>query len=271
VNTNASATTTTTTTSWRDDLRLVGAELRYEQLAFWRNPFSAAFTLGFSVVFLVLLGATGGSERVDFLGNIRTVTYYVPGFVAYGVMATCFNVLAITLVNRRETGLLKRLRLSPLPTSIFLAGFVANAFVVTAIQVVLLLAVGRVAYDVAFPADLGAVVLAVAVGVFAFTALGIAASTLVPNQDAAGPILSIVFFVLLFLSGLWFPLRPGSALARVSAWFPVRDLMIAMFSPYDPRRQTSPYAWRELGYLVLWGTGAVIVAARRFRWEPRRR
>jgi ABC-2 type transport system permease protein len=267
VNTSATATTTS---RW-DDLRLVWTELRYEQLAFWRNPYSAAFTIGFSVVFLVLLGATGGAERVGFLGNIRTVTYYVPGFVAYGVMATCFNVLAITLVNRRESGLLKRLRLSPLPTSIFLAAFVANAFVVTAIQVVLLLAVGRLFYDVSLPANLGAVALAVAVGVFAFTALGIAASTLVPNQDAAGPVLSIVFFVLLFLSGLWFPLRPGSALARISAWFPVRDLMVAMFSPYDPRQNTSPYAWRELGYLLLWGTAAVIVGARRFRWEPRRR
>lgn len=42
-------------------------------------------------------------------------------------------------------------------------------------------------------------------GAFCFTAVGMAMSTLVPNQEAAGPVTSVVFFVLLFLSGLWYP------------------------------------------------------------------
>ncbi len=254
------------------DLRLVWTELGYEQLSFWRNPFAAAFSVGFSLVFLVLLGASGaGSGHIDFLGNIRTIVYYVPGFVAYGVMATCFNVLAIIVVNRRETGLLKRMRLSPIPAWIFLAALITNALAVTAIQVVVLLAVGRVAYNVPLPHHVGAVVLAVIVGGVSFTALGLAASSLVPNQDAAGPILSIVFFVLLFLSGLWFPLRSTSGLARISAWFPVRHLMVATFAPYDPRPHADAYAWRDLLVLGAWGVLGVLVAVRRFRWEPRRR
>ena len=39
-------------------LRLVGHELRYEQLSFWVNRVGAVFTVGFSVVFLVLLGSS---------------------------------------------------------------------------------------------------------------------------------------------------------------------------------------------------------------------
>ena len=39
------------------DLYLVGRQVHYEQLAFWRNPFGAIFTVGFSVVFLLLLAA----------------------------------------------------------------------------------------------------------------------------------------------------------------------------------------------------------------------
>ncbi|HEY6429831.1 MAG TPA: ABC transporter permease, partial [Acidimicrobiales bacterium] len=145
----------------RSDLRLVGHEVIYEQLAFWRNPFAAAFSVGFSVVFLVLLGLTGTHDHISFLGNIRTVQYYVPGFIAYGVMATCFNVLALTLVTRRETGLLKRLRLSPLPAWIYLAALLVNAFIISALQVAALLAIGRIAYNVALPHELGALMLAV--------------------------------------------------------------------------------------------------------------
>jgi len=264
-------TRTATAVGRKSDLRLVLADVGYEQLAFWRNPFAAAFSVGFSLVFLVLLGVSGaGSGHIAFLGNIRTIVYYVPGFVAYGVMATCFNVLAITVVNRREAGLLKRLRLSPLPPWIFLTGLFLNALIVTLLQVVALLAVGRLAYHVNLPHHLPALFLAVVVGAVAFTAIGVAASTLVPNQDAAGPILSTVFFVLLFLSGLWFPLRSSSALARISAWFPVRHLMAATFAPYDPRPHARAYAWTDLLVLGAWGVAAALVAVRRFRWEPRR-
>ena len=42
------------------DLRLVTRQVHYEQLSFWLNPIGAAFTVGFSVVFLVLLGASAG-------------------------------------------------------------------------------------------------------------------------------------------------------------------------------------------------------------------
>jgi ABC-2 type transport system permease protein len=254
----------------RSDARLVKAQVGYEQLTFWRNPFAAAFSVGFSVVFLVLLGLTGSNERIEFLGNIRQVQYYVPGFIAYGIMSTCFNVLAITLVNRREAGLLKRLRLSPLPPWIFLAGILVNALIVSVLQVALLMVIGRVGYHVNFPHQPLALALAVFVGVITFAAVGVAASSVIPNQDAAGPILSIVFFALLFLSGLWFPLKSGSALARISAWFPVRHFMVATFAPYDARHGVDPFAWRDLLILLIWGLAAVLVAQRRFRWEPRR-
>jgi ABC-2 type transport system permease protein len=255
----------------RSDVRMIGREVKFEQLAFWRNPFAAVFSVGFSLVFLLLLGLSGTNDRVSFLGNIRTVQYYVPGFIAYGVMATCFTVLATTLVTRREMGLLKRLRLSPEPERIYISALVMNALIVTVLQVGVLVTIGRIAYNVGVPHEIGALVLAVAVGVVAFAALGIAASSLIPNQEAAAPIISIVFFVLLFLSGLWFPLRSNSTLARISGWFPVRHLMIATFAPYDPRPHAAPYAWHDLAILGGWALGAILVARRRFRWEPHRR
>jgi len=254
----------------RSDLALVASEVGFEQRAFWRNPFAAAFSVGFSVVFLLLLGLSGNSGHIDFLGNVRTVQYYVPGFIAYGVMATCFNVLAITLVNRREMGLLKRLRLSPLPTRVYLTALFVNALIVCVLQTAVLLLIGRIAYDVSLPTEFGALALSIVVGVLTFSALGVAASSLIPNQEAAGPVLSIVFFVLLYLSGLWFPLKPGSTLAELSAWFPVRHFMVATFAPYDPRPAVNPFAWRDLLVLGLWCAAAVVIALRRFRWEPRR-
>lgn len=251
------------------DARLVGRQLYYEQLSFWRNPFGAMFTVGFSLIFLVMLGLSGGSQRFGLL-HVREVQYYVPGFAAYGVMSACFNLLAISLVVRRENGLLKRLRLSPLPAWILLLAIFLSSAVVSAVQVVLLLLVGRYGFGVHLPHDYGPFVLALAVGAVCFAAVGVGASTLVPNQDSAGPIVSITFFVLLFLSGLWFPLQPGSTLSKIAGWFPVGRLIQAMFAPFHLIPGASPWQWKDLGVIALWGLGGVIVALRRWQWEPRR-
>jgi len=93
----------------------VARQVRFEQLSFWLNPIGAFLTVGFSVVFVVIFLPTSRHSTVNYL-SFNLGQYYVPAFAAYGVMAACFNVLAITMVNRREMGLLKRLRLSPLPT-----------------------------------------------------------------------------------------------------------------------------------------------------------
>jgi ABC-2 type transport system permease protein len=252
------------------DVRLVAHQVRYEQLAFWLNRVGAIFTVGFSVVFLVLLGASAGNSRIGFLGNIKLVDYYVPGFVAYGVMSACFTTLSTTLVVRRETGLLKRLRLSPLPTWVLLTSIFVSTMIVVVVQVVLLLVIGRVGYAVHFPQEWAAFVVVLAVGIVSFSAMGVAMSTAVPNQESAGPVTSIVFFVLLFLSGLWFPLKPASGLAKFSNYFPVHHFILAVDAPFDFQPGVSPWAWHDLLIVALWGVGATVVALRRFRWTPRR-
>lgn len=250
------------------DLRIVARQVYYEQLNFWKNPVGAVFTVGFSVIFLLLMGA-GGSRPDRTLGGVRLIQYYVPGFLAYGVMSACFNNLALTLVVRREMGLLKRLRLSPLPTWAMLAAVTVSVALISAVEIVLVLLVGRTAYHVALPHDIPALVLALAVGAASFTALGVATSTLVPNQEAGGPVVSIVFFVLLFLSGLWFPISKGSGLAKFSSIFPVRHLILAVYAPFDLRPGTSSWSWHDLLVVGIWGVGGILVAARRWSWSPR--
>jgi ABC-2 type transport system permease protein len=261
-----------TTGSFRglSDVNLVVRQVRFEQLSFWLNPVGALFTIVFSVVFLVLLAATTGNATVSSYGNIKLVQYYVPGFVAYGVMAACFNVLAITLVNRREVGLLKRLRLSPLPTWALLAAIFVSSMIIAVIQIILLLLVGRLGYSVHGPAHVGAFVVTVIVGMICFTALGVAMSTVIPNTDAAGPVVSITFFLLVALSGLWFPIAPKSGLAKFANYFPVRHFIDALVGSFNQQAGASPWAWHDLLVIGLWGVGGAVVGFRRWQWSPRR-
>ena len=252
-----------------NDLKLIARQTRFEQLSFWLNPVGAFFTVGFSTIFLIILGSSAGHSTVNFLG-IRLISYYVAGFVAYGVMSSCFNILAITMVNRREMGLLKRLRLSPAPTWILMAAVFISTMMISVLQIVILLVLGRFGYSVHGPASLAPFLVALVVGMLSFTGLGLAMSTLIPNADAAGPATSVVFFILLALSGLWFPISAGSGLAKVTSYFPVRPLILAIESSFNHIRGAAPWAWHDILVVGLWGVGGVIVALRRWQWAPRR-
>jgi len=251
------------------DLRIVARQIYYEQLNFWLNPIGAIFTVGFSVVFLVLVGSTAGHQRSSAIGGGLLIGYYVPGFIAYGVMAACFNTLAINVVVRREVGLLKRVRLSPLPTWAMLAAISASALIISTVQVVLVLLIGRYGYSVPFPHNPAAFIVVLIIGGASFTALGLGVSTLIPNQEAGAPVTSIVFFVLLFLSGLWFPLPSGSGLAQFSSYLPVRHMIIGVYDASIAQKGVSSWPWHDIFVMALWGLAAGLVAIRRWSWAPR--
>ena len=249
------------------DVTLVARQVRFEQLSFWLNPIGAALTIGFSLVFTVIFLSTSRHSTVSFL-PINLGQYYVPAFAAYGVMAACFNILAINMVNRREMGLLKRLRLSPLPTWMLLAAVFINWMIIALIQVVLLLLLGRFGYGVHGPHDVGLFILVLLVGMFSFTALGVGISTVVPNADAAGPIVSLVFFILVALSGLYFPVKPGTGLATFTGVFPIRHMILGLVDTFNGVPGSSP--WNDMFVIAVWGAVGVFISVRRWDWSPKR-
>ena len=84
-------------------LRQVSAEQR----VYWRNGASAFFTFFLPILFLVFLGLFGRDRIVD---GRPYADFFVPGVLGMAVVMTTFAGLAITLVIRRERGMLKRVR-----------------------------------------------------------------------------------------------------------------------------------------------------------------
>jgi len=243
-----------------------------EQKRYWRNPAAAVFTFAFPVFFLIIFASINSGASVTSLGKINFNQYYVPSIIAYGVMSACYVNVGIAICFRRDTGLLKRLRGTPLPPWAFVVGLVGSAYIVSAILVVITTAIGVVFYDVTlYPGRFLALAVALLVGAACFAALGVAVSTVVPNADAAPAIVNAAFFPIVFLSGTFFPIPAGSWLTKVANVFPVRHFIQAVFATFDPRRVGSSFAWRHLAVMAVWGAVGAVFAARRFKWEPRRR
>ena len=151
-------------------------QLRGEQRLYWRSRELAFFTFLFPIVLFILLGSVYGSDRIKSEHNVKSSSYLLAGVLGYGVASTAFAGLAIVLVLRRESGILKRLRATPLPPAVYLAGVIASTVLVFAVEAATLIVLGRVMFDVPFPEHWASVILSLLLGALTFAALGIALS-----------------------------------------------------------------------------------------------
>jgi ABC-2 type transport system permease protein len=238
----------------------------WEQRSYWRTPAAALFTFALPLVLLAMFTSTFGNQRIDQLGGIRQAQYYLPSILAYGVMSASFVNLAIALATQRDLGLLRRIRVAPLPTSAFFLGTVLHVLVVCTAMVVLALGFGVFAFGTSLEAaKVPALVVSTLLAVPVYAALGIAVSGLVPNADAAPAVVNLPYLVLTFTSGGFFPV--SGTFADVTRWLPLRPLVNALFRCFDPRVTGAGWAPADLAILAGWGALGLLVAVRSFRWE----
>ncbi len=245
--------------------RLAIHQLKYEQRTYWRMPQGVSFTFALPVMMLVVFATLNSGYTVQAFGGRRFVEYFLPGMLAFGSITATYGNLAARFVFRRETGQLKRVRATPLPTAVFVAGIIANAVIVSILVSMLVLAVGRVFYDVALPSGWPLLAFVLMIGSAAFCALGLALATFIGNVDAADAMVFGTLLPVLFISGVFQVVPNDSIMGRIAAVFPVKHLFHATLDVYA----SAPFPWAHLLAVVAWGAFGAVVAVRRFQWSPR--
>jgi ABC-2 type transport system permease protein len=249
----------------RGDLALLWHQVRYEQLSFWRNPQSAFFTFVFPVVIITLFGALfHGVGRSSYFYGLSALQYYVPTIAAVSVLGACYSQLAIVLSTRRQNGILKRIRATPLPAWTYFLGLLAHCILVSVVDIALIVGVGQL-FGVPLPTHWAAIVIALVLGAACFCALGVAVASLIRNAEAAPAVVQLVLFPLVFISGTYLPIH-SQLIQRITGILPVRPFNEALLGPFA--RHTG-FDWGALGVLLAWGVVGGLIAVRRFRWDPR--
>jgi len=250
---------------------LVLSEIRWEQRAFWRNRATVLATFLFPMMFLLIFGFVFNDQTVDSRGGIPYLAFFVPGAIAFGVIAATYINLANGIVVLREVGFLKRVRGTPLPSGAYLAARIGSSIATTFVLAALSVAIGILFLDVglASGAVLGFVV-ALVVGTFCFCALGLAVTILVPNAESASGLINVTLFPIMFISSIFFPLDSGPEWLRtVARLFPIQHFGNALQYAFNPTTTGSGIRGADLLVMAAWGLGAVVLAAKYFRWEPR--
>src|SRR5206468_5152459 len=109
-------------------------------------------------------------------------------------------------------------------------GLLAHCVVLSAIEVAIIIVVGRL-YGVPLPSHWTALVLTLVLGAASFCALGVGVASLVRDAEAAPAVVQFILFPLLFISGTYFPVHSG-VLNQIAGAFPVRPFNQALIGPF---------------------------------------
>jgi ABC-2 type transport system permease protein len=253
-------------------IALVRHQFRYDFLSFKRNRQARVSTLIFPVVLLVILvGVRGGNPTVlDHGRHVKVSTYFVPGLIALAIVASSFANLVVTIVNQRETGVLKRRRATPVPAWVLLAGQTLTAITVSLMVSAVLLVIGTQAYDVSIAASaFPGLVLVTVLGSAAFCCFAYAVSAVIRSTSAAQPVVQLVLLPLYLISGVLIPTsKLPRALDDAARILPLEHVASGLRSALEPHSGLGVHT-SDLAVLAAWTAVALVIALKRFSWLPK--
>jgi ABC-2 type transport system permease protein len=254
---------------------LLAVQVVAQMRVFLRIPvalfFTVALPLMIVVLFNLIFGGAGATVETA-TGPWSIQQFYVTALAAFEVVSATFTNLANMIPDRRQDGVMKRWRGTPLPSSIYLSGFVGAGLAIAAAGFALIVGVGFAFYNLEIAgAKVPALVVTFVVGTLAFSALGVAIAGLIRSQEAAPAVTNAIILPMAFISNVFIAVDESSMprwLDVLSQALPLRPFVESVQAPFNPTVDPPGILWGDLAVVVAWGVLGVVLAARTFKWEP---
>jgi ABC-type multidrug transport system permease subunit len=200
--------------------------------------------------------------------SLKPIQYITPGLLGWALASAGMFGASTTLVTWRTKGILRRLRLSPVPIRTVFTARVAVSLLVALVQTAIFLMVASTPFFglklahywwMAIPTVLS--------GALAFLAIGMLIGAWAKTQESAQAITQIVVLPMAFLGGSFFRIDQAPKWLRiVSEIFPLRHLNDGMIKVIA-RGQGPASVLPQIGILLAFALVAAVIAVRVFRWE----
>jgi len=239
---------------------------------FWRTPVALFFTLALPLMMLLLFNSLFGDAEIDVDGggSWPVSQFYTGGLAVFTAVSATYTNLANMVPIRREEGVLKRWRGTPMPHGIYIAGFVGSALVLAAVGAMIMLGIGVAAYDLEVElAKMPAAGLTFVVGVSTFAAWGLAVASMVSSASSAAAVANATILPLAFISNVFIVSddMPGW-METIGDFFPLKPFVEAFQDAFNPTVAAPAFDWSAIAYIALWGSVGALFAVKFFRWEP---
>ncbi len=212
-------------------------------------------------------GVVLGAPTTSAVNNITAIDYFLPAMLAYIILQSGINYVAIGLADLRARKVLRRLRATPLrPAQILGAQIVGGALTVV-LQMVVLIVVGVTLFQAKTYGSWLVAAVPMILGTAAFVGIGFLLTSAARTSESARGLASFVAFPMMFLSGIFFPITtlPGWLQTAVHV-LPLTWLTDALHRVMNDGVGLSDIG---LDCLVLagWAVLTFAVATWRFRWD----
>jgi ABC-2 type transport system permease protein len=203
-----------------------------------------------------LESVTSGSNELNYTDFLLT------GMIALSIaQGGLFGM--VDLVEMRRKGLLKRLRMTPANMGIFGLSDMVMRLLFSIIQILLLSLIGVFIFGANLYINIFSLLIVFLIGALSFNALGYFISSFSYTQNAYMGVANIVSFLMMFLSGVFFPvetmpdwLQPVSNLLPLTYFAEgLRDSMVYETGVF------SSSLWFGIGIMVLWGMVAFLIGS----------
>ena len=197
----------------------------------------------------------------------RYVDWLVPGLLGMTVMSTGLWGVGFSIVQARTRKLLRRLVATPMRRRDYLLAHALARLVFLVFEAGVLLAAGRLLFDVPMRGSWVLVVGVSLAGALAFAAIGLLAASRVQTVEALSGMLNLLILPMWIMSGVFFASSnfPMSLQPFIQA-LPLTALNNALRAVMLEGAPASALV-RDLGVLGAWGIGTFAMALRVFRWR----
>jgi ABC-2 type transport system permease protein len=229
-----------------------------------REPTAPLAGIGLPAVLLFVFGFIGKANP----GNVgdtgkAIIDLWIPTILVISLIGISIS-LPNTLVRDRETGWLRRVSTTPLHPYMLLAAQLIFDLVLAAAAVLTVIVGGALVFGASLHVQILTFGASLVLAIAEIFALGLVLVALMPSQTVASAVAGVVFFVSMFLSGLWVqPAQVGDPLQTIMYYSPTgaaaRALLDAVFNGSPSYAALLTMAV----YTVIFG----FIAIRYFRWE----
>jgi len=226
-----------------------------------RTKVALFFTFFFPLIFLFVYAGLFAH------GNPQEVVYMFGPVVTLNIMGSGFFGLGLQSVMQRERGALRRYRLAPVGQgSMVFSSLLAN-YLLELPTIAMLFFCAVVFFHMPLAIDLLTLLILVTVGTFAFAGFGLTIASVANTMQEAQVYNNVVWFTLLFLSGVTVPLPLLPRWVQRFAAFLPATYLVSSFQGVMVSGQSLLDHRAEVLILLISGTFGLLFAWKLFRWE----
>ena len=134
------------------------------------------------------------------------VEFLVPGLLAFMIMNLSIAGSGFNLVEYRRRGILKRLFVTPIRPKDFIISIVLARMVIVLFQLSIVLSIALFLLDIKITGSYFSFYSVVVMGTFIFLCIGFTLGSIAKTQEGIRPIVGLVTFPQVILSGVFFPI-----------------------------------------------------------------